>query len=99
MFLSKLKDYSIPIGWKITKLINISEFIKRGKSPKYSVNKTIPVIAQKCNQKDGILSLNKALYIDGLSFISYNAQQISNINDIIINSTGTGTVGRVNILK
>ena len=98
-FLSKSKDYSIPIGWKITNLINISEFIKRGKSPKYSDNKIIPVIAQKCNQKDGSLSLNKALYIDDLSFLSYNPQQISNINDIIINSTGTGTVGRVNILK
>lgn len=98
-FLSKSKDYSIPIGWKITNLINISEFIKRGKSPKYSDNKIIPVIAQKCNQKDGTLSLNKALYIDNLSFLSYNPQQISNINDIIINSTGTGTVGRVNILK
>lgn len=98
-FLSKSKDYSIPIGWKITNLINISEFIKRGKSPKYSDNKIIPVIAQKCNQKDGTLSLNKALYIDDLSFLSYNPQQISNINDIIINSTGTGTVGRVNILK
>ena len=98
-FLSKSKDYSIPVGWKITNLINISEFIKRGKSPKYSDNKIIPVISQKCNQKDGTLSLNKALYIDDLSFLNYNPQQISNINDIIINSTGTGTVGRVNILK
>ena len=98
-FLSKVKEYSIPYGWGITNLINISEFIKRGKSPKYSIDKYIPVIAQKCNQKDGTLSLSKALYINLLTFNSYNEQQISNINDIIINSTGTGTVGRVNILK
>ena len=98
-FLSKLKEYSIPNGWKITNLIDISEFIMRGKSPKYSNDKIIPVIAQKCNQKDGTLSLNKALYIDELSLVGYNTQQISNLNDIIINSTGTGTVGRVNILK
>lgn len=55
----------------------------------------IPVIAQKCNQKNGILSLNKALYIDPTTISKYSEDKIIKVNDILINSTGGGTVGRV----
>lgn len=86
-------------GWIFTPLIDLSIFIKRGKSPTYTLNKEIPVIAQKCNQKNGILSLTNALFISNESLKKYNETNISELDDIIINSTGTGTVGRTNIIK
>lgn len=98
-FLSIDKDYVLPDGWEYTCLLTISEFIQRGKSPKYSVEKEIPVIAQKCNQKDGTLCMEKSLFIIPASIEKYGYTKISAPGDIIINSTGTGTVGRVNILE
>lgn len=86
-------------GWIFVPLIDLSMFIKRGKSPTYSLNKEIPVIAQKCNQKNGKLSLMNALFISNESLQKYNETNISKLDDIIINSTGTGTVGRTNIIK
>ena len=98
-FLSVDKKFTLPHGWVYTCLINISEFIQRGKSPEYSTMQKIPVIAQKCNQKNGELSLEKALFANPASIQKYGYTKISLPNDIIINSTGTGTVGRVNILN
>ncbi len=98
-FLFYYHPFDIPSGWKICKLTEISEFIHRGKSPVYSSIEEIPVIAQKCNQKDGSLSLEKAMFIDPASLCKYDKNKISKPNDIIVNSTGTGTVGRVNILS
>ena len=98
-FLFYYHSFDIPSGWEICKLAEITEFIHRGKSPVYSSIEEIPVIAQKCNQKDGSLSLEKALFIDPASLCKYDKTKISKPNDIIVNSTGTGTVGRVNILN
>ena len=93
--LSFYHDFKTPKNWKCTSLINICNFVRRGKTPKYSNEKMIPVIAQKCNQKNGILSLNKALYIDPTTISKYSKDKIIKVNDILINSTGGGTVGRV----
>ena len=98
-FLFYYHSFDIPSGWKICKLAEISEFIHRGKSPVYSLIEKIPVIAQKCNQKDGSLSLEKAMFIEPSSLCKYDNTKILKTNDIIVNSTGTGTVGRVNILE
>ncbi len=98
-FLFYYHSFDIPNGWKICKLAEISEFIHRGKSPIYSLIEEIPVIAQKCNQKDGSLSLEKAMFIEPSSLRKYDNTKILKTNDIIVNSTGTGTVGRVNILE
>lgn len=97
-FLFYYHSFDIPSGWKVCRLAEISEFIHRGKSPVYSTIKEIPVIAQKCNQKDGTLSLEKAMFIDPSTIHKYDETKIAKTNDIIVNSTGTGTVGRVNIL-
>lgn len=97
--LSLYHDFTTPKNWCCTDLINVCQFIQRGKSPSYSNEKDIPVIAQKCNQKNGILSLEKSLFISNNLLTKYNDNQISKINDIVINSTGGGTVGRVGFIK
>ena len=45
------------------------------------------------------MSLDKALFLNPLVIPKYSYSKISSPGDIIINSTGTGTVGRVNILS
>lgn len=69
--------------------------IKRGKSPKYAEKSNVLVFAQKCNQKNGPISLEKALYLDETTLSKYPQDEFLQMGDVVINSTGTGTLGRV----
>ena len=93
----KLTDFpfEIPDSWEWVKLGNVCEPIKRGKSPKYIEQSNVLVFAQKCNQKDGPVSLEKALYLDESTLSKYPKEEFLQKGDVIINSTGTGTLGRV----
>ena len=53
----------------------------------------MPIIAQKCNQWAGIQT-QKCLFADCATIEKYTEEQYLCVGDIIINSTGTGTVGR-----
>lgn len=89
----------MPEGWAWCRLRNLCTKLKRGKSPKYTEKSHIMAFAQKCNQKDGPTSLDKALYIDESSLKRYSEDEKMELNDIVINSTGTGTLGRVGIFN
>ncbi len=91
--------FEIPSNWCWCFLGDICSKIKRGKSPKYTDKSTIMAFAQKCNQKDGTTSLEKALYIDESTLKKYPEEEKMQFNDIVINSTGTGTLGRVGIFN
>ncbi len=93
------EPYELPSNWSWCYLCDICSKIKRGKSPKYTDKSTIMAFAQKCNQKDGPTSLEKALYIDESSLKKYQEDEKMQFNDIVINSTGTGTLGRVGIFN
>ena len=66
-------------------------YIYRGKQPKYSTN-GIPVINQKAIQWSG---LNKEFLKFHNNEIKVDSRHFVKKNDLLINSTGTGTVGRV----
>lgn len=83
--------------WALTQVKNVCLFIKRGKSPNYSNEKEIPILAQKCNQWDRV-HLEKCLFTKRENLSKYSWDRISCAGDVIINSTGGGTVGRTNIL-
>lgn len=89
--------FEIPSSWKWVHLSDVCLKLKRGKSPKYVEKSNYMAFAQKCNQKDGPTSLEKALYIDESSLNRYPPEEYMKKYDTVINSTGTGTLGRVGI--
>lgn len=81
--------------WIETKLGDICEFISRGITPNYSDN-GILVLNQKCIRDNRVNSaLGRVTSID--TKISYS--KLLKNGDILVNSTGTGTLGRVSIYK
>jgi len=73
--------------------------IKRGKAPKYAERSNTLVFAQKCNTKKGVINISLAQYLDESILEKYSPEVFMRYNDILINSTGTGTLGRVGIFE
>lgn len=90
--------FDIPEKWEWTRLSNVCDYIHRGKSPVYGTTKKLPIIAQKCNQWDKIY-IEKCLFAEECTIEKYTQEQFLSIGDIIINSTGTGTVGRTGYIE
>ena len=90
--------FDIPNNWCWTRLNDICDYIHRGKSPTYGSSKILPIMAQKCNQWDKIYT-DRCLFAEEKSIERYTDEQFLKLGDIIINSTGTGTVGRTGMIE
>lgn len=92
--------FEIPDTWKWVRLGNIViKDIKRGKSPKYDIESNVLVFAQKCNTKEGYIDLTLAKYLDAKILAKYPEEEFMKDYDIIVNSTGNGTLGRVGLYR
>ena len=86
--------FDIPESWEWARLESVTSYIQRGKSPKYSTVEKYPVVAQKCNQWTGF-SLDKAKFVDPDTVDKYGEDRILRDGDLLWNSTGLGTLGRM----
>ena len=80
----------MPEGWEVKKLGEVCSLIKRGISPKYDDNSDQIVINQKCI-RNFRLSLKESRKHNSKVPAEKNVVQ----GDVLINSTGVGTLGRV----
>ena len=90
--------YDIPDTWTWMRLENCcAKEIRRGKSPKYIEKSNVLVFAQKCNTKNNGIDISLAQYLDEDTLKRYPADEYMQNGDVVINSTGTGTLGRVGL--
>ena len=93
--LSVKKNISIDSKWDLVKVENLNTLLKRGKSTKYG-NSNIQVI--KSGQARGFKEFNfteKHFTTDNFQSDERNLQK----GDLLINSTGVGTAGRVTLFE
>jgi len=87
-------DFDIPSTWRWTRLGIVTSYIQRGKSPKYAASDGSLVVSQKCVQWRG-LDLTVAKHVTLESLAEYEDIRFLRDADLLWNSTGTGTIGRV----
>ena len=93
-------SFEIPSSWVWCNLEELCLFLSRGKSPQYlDEDKTYPVFAQKCNLKDGGISLEQARFLDPKTIYKWGDVYKLRTGDVLVNSTGTGTVGRTRLFN
>ncbi|MDO9459808.1 MAG: restriction endonuclease subunit S [Alphaproteobacteria bacterium] len=81
---------AIPDEWEMSTLSQLTEYINRGLAPKYDDEAEGRVINQKCI-RDGRLNMEPARRQSK----PIPAEKLVRFGDVLINSTGVGTLGRV----
>ncbi len=89
--------FEIPEAWVWCRLGDICE-IKRGVGPKYSDKGANKILNQKCVRWH-VVDLQFAKTIQNEWFESVKSNYKLRINDVLINSTGDGTIGRSAIIE
>ncbi len=88
----------VPNGWAITSIGQITDYVQRGKSPKYADFSELPVINQKCIRWFGIQE-EHLKYVDPAQWSAWSDERFLRNGDILWNSTGTGTIGRAALYR
>ncbi len=82
----------IPKGWQISKLRDLTEHLSRGISPVYIEHGGVCVLNQKCI-RDHRVDFSKARRHDAAK--KPVKDRSLQLHDVLVNSTGMGTLGRV----
>jgi type I restriction enzyme, S subunit len=86
----------IPRGWKVDNLSSVTTQIKRGITPKYIEDDGVIVLNQKCIRNHTLNFEFARRHNNKLKSIN---DSFVEIGDILVNSTGVGTLGRVAIVR
>ncbi|WP_370408994.1 restriction endonuclease subunit S [Tenacibaculum dicentrarchi] len=86
-------ENKIPNDWVETTLGEVSVYINRGITPKYSEQKGIYILNQRCIRNHKVSFENARL--NDLELRKVSVDKTIKLWDILICSTGTGTLGRV----
>jgi len=83
----------LPQGWAVASIGELADYVSRGRSPKYVEKSALPVINQRCVRWHGV---DEAFlkFIDPTTWHQWDDERYVRRNDILWNSTGTGTIGR-----
>jgi len=87
-------SHGIPESWKRKPLAEYTSFLKRGIAPHYDDDAEGLVINQKCI-RDGRLNLNLARHQSR----EFAPERQVQVGDVLVNSTGEGTLGRIAQVK
>ncbi len=87
----------IPEEWGVLKLDQVTSFISRGVTPSYTEKEDVVVLNQKC-VRDGKISFEESRFTDPKTKPISKTKYLEQF-DILINSTGQGTLGRVAQVK
>lgn len=83
----------IPEGWRVGKLDELCSFISRGISPKYQLGTNELVLGQTC-VRNNMVTLNNAREHQP----KVNCNKYVEKWDVLLNSTGIGSLGRVGMI-
>lgn len=83
-------NFGVPVGWSKTPIAEQTSFLNRGITPAYNDSAPGLVINQKCI-REGRLSMLPARRQSK----EVNPERLIQAGDVLINSTGAGTLGRV----
>lgn len=86
------KVFNIPEYWRRVRLQEVTSLITRGKQPTYA-DEGVPVINQECIYWDGF-HFENIRYLEEKEAREWKDKYFVSDGDILINSTGKGTLGR-----
>ena len=89
IFVDNIDKENLPDGWRMGTLGDVAEVITRGKSPKYVDESPMLVAGQRCVRNHMVDLKIARTYIPKATDIELK------YGDILINSTGEGSLGRV----
>lgn len=79
--------------WRIVPLKHLAPFISRGNAPEYVTREATPVINQACVYWEGLRLENVKQHDGEIEGMKGRARR----GDLLVNSTGTGTLGRATV--
>lgn len=83
----------LPEGWAEAEIGELASYVSRGRSPKYVEKSALPVINQRCVRWHGV-DETFVKFVDPATWHQWDDERLIRRNDILWNSTGTGTIGR-----